>query len=297
MIGLHRIAAGTLSCRRRLARAAVAAALGCLTGCSFPVPQWGSSSELEFVLPSTPAAWSGFGALDYSIVLPPRAGGGASPAARVAAGVENVQLTLEKGINLPVLAYPILDGRTDLLKPAGAIYPSSLDDRGRLVLSYRDGFLAELLYPLSASEELISSLNVERLREEIWTRSQGDPWLLDREEILIALAYGNMRSDKISLLPSFDLSISAPVALWVAGDPFRAPCTAAAEHPELELAGVAAGVHHFFRVELPAEAAANAGTLSVLPAPPRHERIDVVVSEGGWMSLNSTTGDVESGRW
>lgn len=280
---------------------------GCLAACSLPFPQWGANSDLEVRLPTPPPAWEPLGALAFSIVVPGRQSGEPPPSLRVDAGAPSIRLTIEKEFNLPILAYPLLEGRSDLLKPAGAVFPFSLDEHGRLELSYREGFLAELLFPLYGKNDLITAVNVARLSEAIWERSSGDPWSLDRRKILVTLAYGSMRSDRISLLPAFDLSIRARPGVWVAGDPFRASLVVGPEHPRLDLDRMPTDVHRFFRVGDPASSkptsAEHRGSASVgaRPAvmwvPPPLERIDLVVDEDGWLSVDSATGDAESGRW
>lgn len=285
----------------------MAVLLGGLAACSLPIPQWGTNSELEVRLPAPPPAWEPFGALAYSIVLPAPQPGQPSPSLRVDAGARSIHLTIEKSINLPILAYPLLQGRADLLRPAGGVFPFSLDERGRLELSYRDGFLAQMLFPLYGKNDLIAAVNVERLSEAIWERSLGDPWSVDRERILVTLVYGTMRSDRISLLPAFSLSISAHPGIWIAGDPFRAPLTVPLDSRAFELDRLPTGIHHFFRVSEDATTESKsitgrgASDLGAEPRvmwmPPPLERIDLIVSEDGWLSLDSTTGDAESGRW
>lgn len=256
-----------------------------LGACSLPLPPWGARPQLEVVLPPSPDAWKPFGKLSYLLVLPPEAAGGEARTLQWDAGGPPPRLSLAKRCNLPLLAYPLLAGRSDLLKPAGALYPISLDERGRLRFSFRDGFLAGLLFPLSGETDLLASINASRLGEEIWERSQGDPWIIDRERILKTLAYGTMRSDRITPLPAYDLTIRPVTGGWISADPFRAPVEAEDGAAALALGSLPLGVHHLLR----AGPAASGGA-----AP---ECLDIEVSGTGWLWMDSITGDGGDGRW
>lgn len=244
-------------------------------GCA-PLPQWGKQIELHLLLPPPPSQWACFGALDYLILVPEPSEEEPFTTVRVPAGSNAVRLTVGKRTNLPLLAYPLLEDRPDLLRPSGGVYPLDLEKGDVVRLSYRDGFLAELLLPMCAAGDLLEALNVSRLRRETWDRSLGDPWSLDREAILETLLYGSMRSGRIRRRPSFELSIEVPAGTWVAGNPFIAPILAPPARPLLELHGLPTGVHRFFRND---------------------DRIDVAVTEQGWLSVDRATGAAESGRW
>lgn len=254
---------------RRVARVLVTLAL--LGASSCYLPQLGNQIELEVVVAPQPAPWERFGPLDHLIVAPAAAGGAVE--ARVAAGQGSVRLKIEKRTNVPVLDYPLLAGRRDLLKPAGAVYPIDLEKRGRILTSYRDGFLAELLVPVSSAGELLGAVNVRRLRREIWERSNGDPWQLDREAILQTLLFGIMRSDRIRARPCFDLSLEANPGTWACGDPFFGQVVVDSDRSLMVLEDLPIGAHHFLRV-----------------ADEMYEQIDLQVNEAGWEWMNAATG-------
>lgn len=256
------------------------AALGLLVGCSDVLPKWGRRIEIEIIVADPVAPWDRLGALDHLIVLPTVRGDDTTSESRVVAGQGSLRLTIEKRTNLPILDYPLIAGRSDLLRPAGAVFPLDLEGRGRISTSYREGFLAELLVPVSATGELLEAVNVRRLRREIWERSSGDPWRLDRDAILQTLMFGAMRSDRIRARPCFDLSLEARAGTWVSGDPFYGPIVVGSEQPVLALRGLPSGAHRFFRVD-----------------DDMVERIDVEVTDSGWEWMDVLTGCGGSGRW
>ena len=257
-------------------------------GCSL----LGDSVEVGIVLPELPPEWEpilraegspsflvrapGRGRLPQELLVPVP---GAAPSQAAC------RLTLPKRANLPVVAVPIVQGRSDLLRPAGGLFPAALGGGGTMALAWKDGFLATLLLALAERGQLIEALNARRLSGEIEKRCAGDPWSLDREAILLLLSLGSFRTDRIKELPPHSLVLHcAPGSRWVEGNPFR-PAIQADELGVLAVAPIVAGFHAFFRVD------------GSPPAGDGLERLDVSVTDEEWLAGDSLTGAVESGRW
>jgi len=122
---------------------------------------------------------------------------------------ETIPLDVAKNSCTPLLAYPVFDIRTasnpaplkitttyaPVDRPLGAIYPY------RCTLSYADGFAADILCTLytSCSKENTPAQVQRYLARFNWMRfmelcySYKDPWLLDRERILLNIADGTFR--------------------------------------------------------------------------------------------------------
>lgn len=203
----------------------------------------------------------------------PGAGGESLCISGLAPGSE-IELVIEKTINLPMVAYP--EGKGMLL-PAGGIWPWG-DDSGDLVcLSWEEGFAAELFLDLWRLQISIDRINYPRLKRELWERSGGDPFLVNREPVLEALALGVMRADKIKQLPRRDLSVPAAPGLWCSPDPlspFRYVYSAEGEAVFPLLRGFTSYYH------------AETG-----------QRIDFYENGAGWRAANPFTGYAESGTW
>lgn len=305
-------------------------ALPLTAGCSLI----GDSVEIAIVLPPTPSLWEPVvQAEGRSLFLVRSPGRGREVEERVVAapdraGLPACRVVLPKRANRAVVAFPVVQGRPDLLKPSGALFPSASAGGDSLRLSYRDGFVALLLSKLSERGQLVESLNSERLQAEIQKRSGGDPWLIDGEAILGLLAGGSFRADRIVRLPAYELALScAPGSRWAAGDPFL-PELRGDAGGTLTLVGIVPGFHCLFRVDTgDGSSVVGAGvtggmaggiersgggiaaigeggrgvgptdlprgTAAALPL----ERIDLFVSEEEWFACNSLTGVAEYGRW
>jgi len=243
----------------------------------------GELVSVEVLIPEPPPAWSACGSLDYRICFPAAAASGEGRIESVdlqRSGADApIDLQIPKRTNLPLLLYPIPSGsgRADLLRPAGAVFPYSLTAEGRLAFRYEEGFLADLLFPVSRQVGLLEAVNVPRLRSEIREKSEGDPWGLDRGAILETLIYATMRSSRIRMLPRYSLSIPAAAGGWFWGDPFRA---AVESDGRLSLSEVPAGTHALLRMS---------GDMS--------SYLLLEIDERGWSSFETATGAGESGRW
>ena len=113
------------------------------------------------------------------------------------------------------------DGR--LLRPAGAVVPVSAAGSGALEVTWERGLLASLMLDLWRGGAYPWLLNVERLDREITAHAAGNPWHLDREAILAALAADAMSSAAIRPLPQRHVELQLPAGRWVWWNPFAPP--------------------------------------------------------------------------
>jgi len=263
-------------------------ALVASAGCSL----FADSIEVVIVLPAVPPAWEPILRAEGSPSFLVRAPGRGRQLQEVLLPAPlsiqaTCRLKLPKRANLPVVAVPVVQGRSDLLRPAGGLFPAALSDGGKLSLSWEDGFLAALLLTLAERGQLLEALNARRLSEEIERRCAGDPWSLDQGAILTLLSLGSFRADRIKILPLRSINLHcAPGSRWVEGDPFRSSHQADALGA-LSVDPIVAGFHAYFRVDGPAP---EDGSLGL-------ERLDIAVTDEEWLARDSLTGVAGSGRW
>ena len=109
------------------------------------------------------------------------------------------------------------------LRPAGAVVPVSDARSGALEVTWERGLLASLVLDLWRGGAKPWLLNLERLDREITARAAGDPWSLNREAILAALAADAMSSAAIRPLPERGADLQLPAGRWVWWNPFTPP--------------------------------------------------------------------------
>ena len=135
-----------------------------------------------------------------------------------------------------IVARPLVTGRASvgatapvagggrLLRPAGAVVPVSADRSGALEVTWERGLLASLVLDLWRGGASPWLLNLELLDRELAARAAGDPWSLNRQAILAALAADAMSSAAIRPLPpSAASSSSSRPGRWVRWNPFAPP--------------------------------------------------------------------------
>jgi hypothetical protein len=207
-------------------------------GCSF----YSRSVALQVVLPQPPRHWqAAFPSLRYRIVIPDPAGG----CTRLyTAGQDRAPVVeLPKLVNQPLLAYPEVPDRGLELPPAGGLYPLDCDlTTSRIRLSWEQGMIAEILARLWSRGVPCSGLNTPRLRREVEERSNGDPWSLDLNRLLAALAEGEFRVTDIRCAACRELVLDPGAGLWFLESPFRRPA-AVESGEELKLSSVPLGFH------------------------------------------------------
>lgn len=113
------------------------------------------------------------------------------------------------------------DGR--LLRPAGAVVPVSAARSGALEVTWERGLLASLVLDLWRGGASPWLLNLELLDRELAARAAGDPWSLNRQAILAALAADAMSSAAIRPLPRRRVELQLAAGRWVWWNPFAPP--------------------------------------------------------------------------
>ena len=111
---------------------------------------------------------------------------------------DSFSITLSKNYAIPVLVYPVEDGKT-LSRPYGAVYPYSN------IISFKDGFSAFITLSLylysedarDAVRDYISYFNWERFISVI--QEYEDPWKLDATKIIDSIKSGSFRITDIKI--------------------------------------------------------------------------------------------------
>jgi hypothetical protein len=215
-----------------------------LGGCTF----FSSTLALRIRLPDPPSHWrQAFAAWSWELSFPSPGGGTVT---RILPAEQGSALILvPKMRNLPICAGPLLPSGMRL-PAAGGVYPlDAAENTGVLELSWRGGFLAELLLKLIGGGVDVAGMNSRRLAEEIWRRSAGDPWRLDMcglaEALAEALATGGFSVYDIRLLPALDVIVSPGTGQWFLESPFSSPRTSDAAG-KLLLPELGVGRHTLF---------------------------------------------------
>ncbi|MDZ7795396.1 MAG: hypothetical protein U5P10_17400 [Spirochaetia bacterium] len=136
------------------------------------------------------------------------------------AGVNTAVIEVQRGCNVPVLAYPL--GR---LAPAGGCVSShiQLDLFGTnnvLPLRYRYGPAAQLLQDLWQLSERCQTVCVEALVTELVKEGDGDPWNCDFDRVKGAIARGRLNRLHVRSMNTTSISIELPAEDWIPGNLF-----------------------------------------------------------------------------
>ena len=129
------------------------------------------------------------------------------------------RLDFPRLLQSPVLVTPIgtIGPR---LPSAGALYPASIGADGRLVARWQDGSAVSLLYALFPRLGGLATFNAERFLHEVWERTEGRPWELDRDRVIDAFTEGRISATRIARRPSHPVAVAAPLGDWRPIDPF-----------------------------------------------------------------------------
>ena len=134
-----------------------------------------------------------------------------------------------------IVARPLVTGSASLgatapvagagrsLRPAGAVVPVSAARSGALEVTWERGLLASLVLDLWRGGASPWLLNLELLDRELAARAAGDPWSLNRQAILTALAADAMTSAAIRPLPQRSVELQLPAGRWAWWNPFTPP--------------------------------------------------------------------------
>lgn len=230
-------------------------ALVAVTHCLLSCGAFGPQAHIDVLIPAPPSHWTlAFPDLEFRLVYPDASG--REQAVKVADPGRPVTIDCSKTGNTPILAYPCCarDGGgeicgTDILRPAGGIYPGSLDESSlqpTLVLDWRDGAAATVLSRLMSLGRDTSLINAARLAR--YFREAEDPWKLDLVRIEEELAGGKFTAYDIDVLPCRDIYVKAGSGEWFMESPFSA-VTTPTEAGTLSLPGVSLGMHGLFSVD------------------------------------------------
>lgn len=189
-------------------------ALALLSGCD----ALGTTGTVRIVLPEMPPAIAAGGALP------------AEPAYRVewndhtgrrrwtvaSPGVREVLLRIDTTPGTPVLAYPIFRDVWDHFLPAGGIYPDGVEAGERLVLSWRDGFLAERYRSLIDRGIATEIVNTAKVRRRIDIVAGPDPWILDSVLLENEMAQRTLSAESVQRRQTREVRLGVGAALAAA---------------------------------------------------------------------------------
>lgn len=125
------------------------------------------------------------------------------------------------------------------LAGAGGVWPFDLQDAGSpsrdqvLHLSFDSGPAAEVTWRLLEAGVDIRRFSVDRLSAEIAERLPDDPWELDIDRVVTAVAEGAMRVTYVRPVASRPVSVAVPAGIWYRASPFARPVTGEGGMPPL----------------------------------------------------------------
>lgn len=240
--------------------------------------------EVTLQFPEVPEKWLGFfDGISWELEAP----GVLPEPVKVILAANNgcIRLPLPKDRPVPLLGYPVFQNR-ERGKPAGAVHPFQTEAGGRIVLSWTDGYGAQIVGILKLNGNLfVDSFNIPRLLQTLPERSDGNPWNINTDVLLSALTWGGFREDRIRVLPAYNLTLSSgfagsdgrPSGIWVSDNPLAAPAAGgkmgAVCFPELR-----EGVQRFF----------HTGT---------GERLVIGLGEDGYTAMLIDGEKTETGTW
>ena len=107
--------------------------------------------------------------------------------------------------------------------------------QGRRVvpLTYASGPAAEVAWRLLEAGVDLRRFSFERLLAEIADRLPEDPWSLDVDRVVSAVADGAMRVSYVRPVATREIRIAAPEGIWYPGSPFAAPVPGGSPWPAL----------------------------------------------------------------
>jgi hypothetical protein len=115
-----------------------------------------------------------------------------------------------------VLAYPI--GNWGKLKPAGFIVHGNL--KAHNYLTWNDGFAAECTSYALNSGYGSENFNFTLFQQKLIEKSDGNPWILNRDIITYALSYGIFNMNYIRKTESHTLNLPLPgIGTWYSSTP------------------------------------------------------------------------------
>ncbi len=246
-----------------------------LYGCwLLPLPQ-----RVDVLLPEIPPGWPGE-AFHFSL----RYSGedGEIRWSRDHRPGETISLTLSRGSPQPLCAYPHprdVPAPVTGFRCAGAVYPLEGGITGPLVLTWSGGFLAELLLKLSPEQRI--PLNWVGINKRLEEACCGDPWLIDGDKLLEALAFRRFTGSTLRIMSLYTWIPDSACEDWWWGDPMLDGIDWSAlgeDPPSPGECRLYPGIHR---------ATSPDGTASLV----------LEISETGWRSVVLPEGTVAGGGW
>lgn len=145
-------------------------------------------------------------------------------------GAVDIVINIARGVNLPVLAYPVFDsGRGGY--PAGGIYPLDVSG-GVLSLDWESGFASEVIKRCAVNSAAVSAFNTAGFKSVIFEKAVeieeendvcGGPWLIDADNIVNRLGYRLFRQSSIVMTDTMTFELPAAEGVWISDNPFYPP--------------------------------------------------------------------------
>ena len=175
------------------------------------------SDQITIILPDPPKHWvSLFKNMDWIVRW--TGWNGKVMEQTVPGSEKQVELDFPLRDNQPVTAECIIKGGNNQLLPAGGVYPADCGDNGLLLLSWENGFAAELLLKLSSQGYSLEGFNYPRFSGLLLKKAEGDPWKIDPIPILRDFKAGTFNS--LSVVERQEAAVSNfPAGAWVCWNP------------------------------------------------------------------------------
>jgi hypothetical protein len=110
---------------------------------------------------------------------------------------------------LPVVAYPYIGNVNIQPYSAGGIFPANMDN-GKVVLTWENGFAAEVLYKAIKNGIALDNFNVSRFEKVLIEKSGGNPWIFEEDDIIYALSFNIFNSNFIKKKRTYSLNLTSP---------------------------------------------------------------------------------------
>lgn len=160
----------------------------------------------------------------------------------VAPGIASATIPVARGVNLPVIAFPVLGNSNSpesLLSagryPAGGVFPADMES-GVMNLKWASGFACEIFRSCLYNSDMLRGFDTKAFRAAAEERSAlftdddkkplpGGVWLIDPEPIISRLGYGLFRESSIRAAETmvFRVPVRNSEGLFVSDNPFYSP--------------------------------------------------------------------------
>ena len=155
-------------------------------------------------------------------------------------------ISISREIPVLITAVPRRNEDSDLfrIKPAGIVSASCHPRSSILELSWEEGFCADFLLKLAESDISPEVVNIEKFRDSVISRSNGNPWNLDFRKLSSELLESEIWVYSFRQLPVFPVSIPLPAGRWLSEYPPEGEFISESDLWEGELC---IGIHGFMR--------------------------------------------------